>query len=78
MTTTTPLNSGSQPTAATGTSRTAPTRTINVHGTPFAYRELGPRGGVPPTSIVRVGAVLDVADRTLASRVVVAVMFRLP
>jgi len=36
MTTTTPLNTASQSTAATTTSRTAPTRTINVDGTPFA------------------------------------------
>ena len=47
MTTTKPINTASQSTAATTTSRTAPTRTISVGGTPFAYRELGPHTGVP-------------------------------
>lgn len=27
--------------------RTAPTKTVDVHGTAFAYRELGPRTGTP-------------------------------
>ena len=59
MTTTKPLNTGSQSTTATTTSRTAPTRTINVGGTPFAYRELGPRGGVPLVFLHHFTAVLD-------------------
>ena len=41
------------------TSRTAPTRTINVGGTPFAYRELGPRTGVPLVFLHHFTAVLD-------------------
>src|SRR6266536_5196414 len=59
MTTTTPLNSGSQSTAATTTSRTATTETIDVGGTPFAYRELGPRGGIPLVFLHHFTAVLD-------------------
>ena len=27
--------------------KTTPTQTLDVGGTPFAYRELGPRGGTP-------------------------------
>jgi pimeloyl-ACP methyl ester carboxylesterase len=48
-----------QSTAATATSRTAPTRTINVGGTRFAYRELGPRTGVPLIFLHHFTAVLD-------------------
>ena len=57
MTTTTSLNTGSQSTTAT--SKTTPTRTINVDGTPFAYRELGPRTGVPLVFLHHFTAVLD-------------------
>ena len=59
MTTTKPLNTGSPATTATVTSKTAPTRTINVGGTPFAYRELGPQGGVPLVFLHHFTAVLD-------------------
>ena len=45
--------------AATTTSRTAPTRTINVNGTRFAYRELGQRTGVPVIFLHHLMAVLD-------------------
>ena len=77
MTTTTPLNTGSQSTTASMTSRTAPTRTINVGGTPFAYRELGPRGGVPLVFLHHFTAVLDdwdprVIDGIAAKRHVIA------
>ena len=54
-----PSTTGSQSTAATTTWKTAPTRTINVGGTPFAYRELGPRGGVPLVFLHHFTAVLD-------------------
>jgi pimeloyl-ACP methyl ester carboxylesterase len=54
MSTTTSLN-----TAAATTWRTAPTRTINVDGTPFVYRELGPTGGVPLVFLHHFTAVLD-------------------
>jgi len=59
MTTTTSLNTGSQSSATTATSKTAPTRTINVGGTPYAYRELGPRGGIPLVLLHHFTAVLD-------------------
>src|SRR4051795_7439046 len=41
------------------TSRTARTRTIDVGGTPFVYREVGPRGGVPLVFLHHFTAVLD-------------------
>jgi pimeloyl-ACP methyl ester carboxylesterase len=54
MSTATSLN------AATATTwRTAPTRTIDVDGTPFVYRELGPNGGVPVVFLHHFTAVLD-------------------
>jgi pimeloyl-ACP methyl ester carboxylesterase len=40
----------------------APTRSINVAGTAFAYRELGPEGGVPVILLNHWGAVLDNFD----------------
>jgi pimeloyl-ACP methyl ester carboxylesterase len=36
-----------------------PTQTVDVHGTPFAYRELGPRGGTPVVFLHHFTAVLD-------------------
>src|SRR5436190_5997128 len=77
MTTTTPLNRGSQSTTAATTSRTAPTHTITVGGTPFAYRELGPRNGVPLVFLHHFTAVLDdwdprVMDGIAAKRHVIA------
>ena len=36
-----------------------PTRTIDVDGVPFAYRELGPAGGVPVVFLHHLMAVLD-------------------
>ena len=36
-----------------------PTRTINVGGAPFAYRELGPAEGVPVVFLHHLMAVLD-------------------
>src|SRR5256714_8857608 len=73
MTTTTPLHTGPPST----TSRTAPTRTISVAGTPFAYRELGPRTGVPLVCLHHFTAVLDdwdprVIDGIAARRHVIA------
>jgi len=55
MTATTTLNAS----VRSATSRTAPTRTIDVGGTPFVYRELGPRGGVPLVFLHHFTAVLD-------------------
>jgi pimeloyl-ACP methyl ester carboxylesterase len=40
----------------------APTRSIDVAGTAFAYRELGPEGGVPVILLNHWGAVLDNFD----------------
>ena len=45
--------------ATSTTSRNAPTRTINAGGVKFAYRELGPRGGVPLVFLHHLTAVLD-------------------
>jgi pimeloyl-ACP methyl ester carboxylesterase len=45
--------------AAAPTWRRTPTRTINVNGTPFVYRELGPKGGVPVVFLHHFTAVLD-------------------
>lgn len=45
--------------AAATTWRTTPTRTINVDGTPFVYRELGPTGDVPVVFLHHFTAVLD-------------------
>src|SRR3954454_1221409 len=66
-----------RPTTATTTWRTAPTRTINVGGTPFAYREFGRRGGVPLVFLHHFTAVLDdwdprVIDGIAAKRHVIA------
>jgi pimeloyl-ACP methyl ester carboxylesterase len=36
-----------------------PTRTLDVNGVPFAYRELGPEGGVPVVFLHHLMAVLD-------------------
>src|SRR4051794_41908688 len=67
----------SRPTTATTASKTAPTRTIDVGGTPFAYRDLGPRSGVPLVFLHHFTAVLDdwdprVIDGIAAKRHVVA------
>jgi pimeloyl-ACP methyl ester carboxylesterase len=49
-----------EPTAEAGTtSRNAPTRTIDAGGVTFAYRELGPRGGMPLVFLHHLTAVLD-------------------
>ena len=42
-----------------GGATTAPTRTIEVGGTPFAYREFGPSTGVPMVSLHHFTAVID-------------------
>jgi pimeloyl-ACP methyl ester carboxylesterase len=43
-----------------GTSyKDAPTHTISAGGVDFAYRELGPRGGVPVVLVTHLAAVLD-------------------
>src|SRR3954454_2328471 len=49
------------PTAAAlnTTWKTAPTQTINAGGVQFAYRELGPSGGVPVVFLTHLASVLD-------------------
>lgn len=37
----------------------APTRTVTTAGTTYAYRELGPRGGIPVVFFVHLAATLD-------------------
>ena len=37
----------------------APTRSVSVGGTTYAYRELGPRGGIPVVFFVHLAATLD-------------------
>ena len=54
-----PLDAASQPAAATSTWKNTPTQTIDVGGTSFAYRELGPRGGTPLVFLHHFTAVLD-------------------
>ncbi|MGW3937361.1 alpha/beta fold hydrolase [Streptomyces phaeochromogenes] len=56
--------------------KNAPTRTVNAGGVTFAYRELGPRSGVPVVFLTHLAAVLDnwdprVVDGIAAKRRVV-------
>lgn len=37
----------------------APTRNVTTGGTTYAYRELGPKGGVPVVFLVHLAATLD-------------------
>lgn len=60
----------------TGTYRDAPTLTVDVHGTPFAYRRLGPEAGTPVVFLNHLGANLDnwdprVVDGVAAQRPVI-------
>ena len=54
-----PLNAASQSAAATTTWKNTPTQTLDVGGTSFVYRELGPRGGTPLVFLHHFTAVLD-------------------
>ena len=54
-----PVDAASQSAAATTTWKNAPTQTLDVGGTSFAYRELGPRGGTPLVFLHHFTAVLD-------------------
>jgi pimeloyl-ACP methyl ester carboxylesterase len=59
----------------------APAKTVDVGGTPFAYRELGPAAGVPLVLLNHITAVLDdwdpaVVDGFAAERRVIAVDLR--
>ncbi len=59
----------------------AANRSISVEGTRFAYRELGPRGGVPLVLLNHWGAVLDnfdprIVDGLAATHHVIAIDYR--
>ncbi|WP_327287566.1 alpha/beta fold hydrolase [Streptomyces sp. NBC_01198] len=63
------------------TAATAPTQTVNVAETPFAYREVGPAAGVPLVLLHHVTAALDewdpaVVDGLAAERRVILVDLR--
>ena len=56
---------------------TAPAKTITAGGVTFAYRELGPKGGVPVVFFVHLAATLDnwdprIVDAVAAKRHVIA------
>ena len=55
----------------------APTRTVTAGGTTYAYRELGPKGGIPVVFLVHLAATLDnwdprIGDPIAQSRHVIA------
>ncbi|MFI1360146.1 alpha/beta fold hydrolase [Streptomyces sp. NPDC020898] len=52
----TPRNSPSSPASSY---KNAQTRTVSVHGTDFAYRELGPEGGVPLILLIHMAGALE-------------------
>ena len=61
--------------------RDTPTRTVAAAGAVFAYRELGPRGGVPLVLLTHLGANLDnwdprIVDGLAQDRHVIAVDYR--
>ena len=63
------------------TSKEAVTKTVDVEGTPFAYREVGPAAGVPVVFLHHITAVLDdwdpaVVDGIAAERRVILVDLR--
>ena len=77
MTLTKPVEAAPETTAVTSTWRDTPTHTVSVGGTPFAYREFGPRTGVPLVLLHHFTAVLDdwdprVIDGIAARRHVIA------
>src|SRR5437773_12501359 len=43
----------------------APARTVTAGGVTFAYRELGPKGGIPVIFFVRLAATLDNWDQRI-------------
>ena len=47
----------------------APTRTITTGGITYAYRELGPRGGIPVVFFVHLAATLDNWDPRIVDRI---------
>ncbi|MFU3493321.1 alpha/beta fold hydrolase [Pseudomonas aeruginosa] len=67
---------------ASGTSyQNAPNRSINVGGTTFAYRDLGPKSGIPLVLLNHWGAVLDnfdprIVDGLASAHRVIAIDYR--
>ncbi|WP_194410571.1 alpha/beta fold hydrolase [Microbacterium cremeum] len=47
----------------------APTKTITARGTTYAYRELGPKGGIPVVFFVHLAATLDNWDPRIVDRI---------
>lgn len=47
----------------------APARTVTAGGTTYAYRELGPTGGIPVVFFVHLGATLDNWDPRIIDRI---------
>ena len=70
------MNDNSNETVITSYAQ-APTRTITVGRTTYAYRELGPKGGIPVVFLVHLAATLDnwdprIGDPIAQSRHVIA------
>src|SRR5438477_5221233 len=56
----TDMNDNGQPQSGVNTSwRNAPTRTVTAGGVDYAYRELGPKAGVPVIFLVHLAGTLD-------------------
>ncbi|WP_174189770.1 alpha/beta fold hydrolase [Nocardia barduliensis] len=71
------MNSDQQPNGIVKTYQDAPTRTIEAGGITFAYRELGPCGGIPVVFFVHLAGNLDnwdprIIDPIAAGRHVIA------
>jgi len=69
------MNSSSEPVITSYAQ--APTKTVTVGGATYAYRELGPRGGIPVVFFVHLAATLDnwdprIVDPIAKSRQVIA------
>jgi pimeloyl-ACP methyl ester carboxylesterase len=47
----------------------APARTVTAGGTTYAYRELGPKGGIPVVFFVHLAATLDNWDPRIVDRI---------
>ncbi|MFI7670662.1 alpha/beta fold hydrolase [Nocardia sp. NPDC049526] len=71
------MNSDQRPNGIVKSYQDAPTRTIEAGGITFAYRELGPRGGIPVVFFVHLAGNLDnwdprIIDPIAAGRHVIA------
>lgn len=59
------LSAGSAIASEGVSSKTAPTKTVDVGGTPFVYRELGPKNGIPVVFLQHLGGSMDDWDPTV-------------